>query len=67
MKSHPINQDKEVKDMVFSEYIEFIKEKYPSHEERLSFINQIPEKDSSGKILLENIQKKSLLTLILLR
>lgn len=65
MKSIPKDQSSKEK-IPFSEFIELIKKKYPTPEERLSFINQIPEKDPSGKILFKNIKKKALLIQILM-
>ena len=38
------------KKMPLSEFIDLIKKKYPTPEERLSFVNLIPVKDKNGKI-----------------
>lgn len=55
----------ESKKMPVSEFIDLIKKKYPTPEERLSFVNLIPVKVKNGKINLEYIQKKALLMQIL--
>jgi len=65
MKSAPINKEKDLSEMTITELIETIKEKYTTPEERLSFINQIPEKDSSGNILIDNLKRKASLIKIL--